>query len=254
MFDTNDPVLVLASMFDEGWVSEVLYEVKSGKEATVYCCRGGDRTAEAMRCQEPLVAAKIHRDHRTRRFKNDGAYQAGRVQFARKNRVQRAIVNRSEFGREAHAAIWLEHEWSMTRMLAHAGLDVPMPLAVNGRAILMPFLGDETGPAPMLSEAAFSQNEAKRIVDRVLRNVRDMLDLHCVHGDLSPYNILYWKGKMTIIDFPQAVDPRMNPAARSLLERDVENICKWGAKLGDRRDPHAISRTLWRRFRNGELG
>ena len=27
------------SFFEDGWIDEVLFPVKSGKEATVYCCR-----------------------------------------------------------------------------------------------------------------------------------------------------------------------------------------------------------------------
>lgn len=254
MQDESTVLCALQSMFDEGWITEILYEVKSGKEATVQCCRGGERAGESLQREAPLVAAKIHRDHKTRRFKNDAVYQAGRVQFARPTRVQRAIDNRSEFGREAHAYLWLDHEWTVLRHLADAHLDVPRPLTVNDRAILVPFIGDEQGPAPMLNDLSLPKREVAYIIDRILSNVEAMLDLHIVHGDLSPYNVLYWQRKVTIIDFPQAVDPRLNPAAPGLLSRDVENICRWAAKTGVKRDAARFVTDLWRRFTLGELG
>jgi RIO kinase 1 len=244
----------LQSMFDEGWITEILYEVKSGKEATVHCCRGGTLAAESIGHADPLIAAKIHRDHTTRRFKNDSIYQAGRAQFARPTRVQRAIVNGSSFGRDAHAALWLEHEWSLMRELAGRGLDVPRPLTVNDRAILMPFIGDENGPAPMLHHLSLPPAEVAAVIDRVLGNIEAMLDLHCVHSDLSPYNILYHEGRIHIIDFPQAIDPRRNPAALALLMRDIQHICQWAARAGVNRNAGAITTDLWQRFILGELG
>ena len=48
---------------DEGWIDEILYEVKSGKEATVFCCRAGSAAPNG----HTLLAAKVYRclHHRT---------------------------------------------------------------------------------------------------------------------------------------------------------------------------------------------
>ena len=81
-----------------------------------------------------------------------------------------------------------------------------------------------------------------------------MLHHHRVHGDLSPFNVLWWKDRPVIIDLPQAIDPRLNPAAHSLLARDVENICRWGSKHGVQRDANRIANDLWSRFVIGEIG
>ena len=81
-----------------------------------------------------------------------------------------------------------------------------------------------------------------------------MLDLHVVHGDLSPYNVLYWRGEPVIIDLPQAVDPRLNPAARELLQRDIENVCTCATRRGVPRDAMEIAHELWRAFREGWVG
>jgi RIO kinase 1 len=240
----------LASFFDDGWISEVLYEVKSGKEATVHCCRAGEQLAGS----EHLVAAKVYRPIESRRFKNDAVYQAGCMHLARNGRAKRAAENKSAFGREVQYATWLDHEWQTLRTLHSAGIDVPKPLAHNDRAILMTYLGDERTSAPNLNEAEMDRAAVEAVVDGLLSNIVRMLDLDCVHGDLSPFNILYWRDRATIIDFPQAIDPRLNPAAQMLLSRDIENICRWAAKRGVQRDATRITRQLWSRFVIGELG
>src|SRR5215216_373738 len=45
----------LASFFSDGWINDVRLLVKSGKEATVYCCAATPSTG----CE--LIAAKVYR-------------------------------------------------------------------------------------------------------------------------------------------------------------------------------------------------
>ena len=75
-----------------------------------------------------------------------------------------------------------------------------------------------------------------------------MLRCNRVHGDLSPHNVLYYEGDIKVIDFPQATDPRFNPAARDLLTRDVENICRYFRQYGVECDGWVIADDLWKRF------
>jgi RIO kinase 1 len=234
----------LEPFIEQGLINSVLFKIKSGKEATVYCC-------EAPR---ELLAAKVYRPLESRRFRNDAVYQTGRMHLARAGRVQRAVTGKSAFGREVQYATWLNHEWQMLCSLHAAGVDVPQPIAQAERAILMPYFGDAEAPAPNLNEAELTPQQAAIVTDQLLRNIMMMLDAHCVHGDLSPYNVLYWRNRAVIIDVPQAVDPRLNPAAQSLLARDVKNVCDWAARLGVRRDPAAITRDLWERFITGAIG
>jgi RIO kinase 1 len=240
----------LESFFDEGLISEIIYEVKSGKEATVFCCRGDG----VLQTRHGLIAAKIYRERKSRGFRNDAMYQSGRVHLARPGRASRAVAKGSGFGQEVSQAMWIETEWETMNVLADAGVEMAPPLKRNDRSILMPFYGDEDGPAPLLHEIRPDRDTAKRIIDRLLIDIEIMLDHDRVHGDLSPYNILFWNDTATIIDFPQAVDPRLNPAGRELLFRDVENVCKWAARYGVNRPAAKIAGRLWRRFREGELG
>ena len=54
----------LESFYEEGWIQSVLYRVKGGKEATVYCCQADPATGY------DLVAAKIYRNRQMRSMKN----------------------------------------------------------------------------------------------------------------------------------------------------------------------------------------
>ncbi len=248
MFADTDNASALESFVDEGWISGILYEVKSGKEATVFCCRGGP-VAPA-----PLVAAKVYRPIETRGFKNDAMYVGGRLHMARNGRAKRAVQAKSAFGRRVQYGTWLEREWEVLQALDEAGVSVPRPLARGDRAILMEFLGDEARAATTLHELAPDRGTTARLVDEVLDDIELMLDCDCVHGDLSAYNVMHDHGRAVIIDFPQAVDPRLNDAGCALLFRDIENICRWAARYGVDRPAARIASRLWQRFLVGELG
>ena len=74
-----------------------------------------------------------------------------------------------------------------------------------------------------------------------------MLENGLVHGDLSAYNILYWRGKITFIDFPQVVNAHSNYSARSILYRDVARVCRYFARYGIRVDASQVAAELWQR-------
>lgn len=242
----QDPVReALEHFFTEGMITEVLHVVKSGKEATVYCCQAHPSTGVE------LLAAKVYRPRNNRGFKNDAVYQEGRL--IRDGHVRRAVQNKSRFGREAQFGMWIDYEFAALNTLYNAGADIPRPLARSSSAILMEYMGDHQQPAPALQNVELARGEVYPVFDRLMRNIELWLANNYVHADLSAYNVLYWQNQVRIIDFPQAVDPRFNPNARSLLTRDIENICRYMAHYGLERDGHAIADRLWRRFINSEL-
>ena len=95
--------------------------------------------------------------------------------------------------------------------------------------------------------------QARAVFDRVLGYVELWLAHNVVHGDLSAYNILYWQGQAKIINFPQAVDPRFNSNAFTLLTRDLENVCHAFERYGLVYDGKRIAARLWHKFRNAQL-
>ena len=236
----------IQEFIDEGVVASVLNVVKSGKEATVYRCRAGRGVGPRF------VAAKVYHAAGFRNFGNAAVYSEGRE--IRNGQVRRAIAKRSQFGREAGAAIWVNREFDALTALFDAGADVPEPFFATDRAILMEFVGDAESAAVQLQNATMDREHAESILDRLLWNIELWLDNWYVHADLSAFNILCWQGDVKVIDFPQALDPRMAPPARRLLGRDVGNVARYFARYGLSLDAEAFTDQLWDRFRHGELG
>ena len=229
---------------------EHLHQIQEliGKEASVYCCRGGPALAGV-----DLVAAKILRA-RQYRFKNDAVYQESRArEMGISGRAARALAKKSDFGREVQGGPWVAHEFETLRTLHGVGADVPYPYTHSGEVILMEFFGDEEAAASQLNRVRLDPAEAPALFQRLINNIELWLSCNRVHGDLSPHNILYHEGEVRVIDFPQATDPRFNHSAQMLLQRDITNVCRYFAASGVETDAVAIADELWRRFIYGDL-
>ncbi|HKI53774.1 MAG TPA: RIO1 family regulatory kinase/ATPase, partial [Anaerolineales bacterium] len=66
-----------------------------------------------------------------------------------------------------------------------------------------------------------------------------------IHGDLSAYNILYWDGDVTLIDFPQVVSPEANPSAWMIFLRDVTRVCQYFESQGVKTNARKLAVELW---------
>jgi RIO kinase 1 len=96
----------------------------------------------------------------------------------------------------------------------------------------MAFIGDGDQAAPRLSEVDLDLLTARRVWRELQHEIRLMLEVDLVHGDLSAYNVLWWRERPVIIDFSHAVDTITHPAARELLVRDVERTAGYFRRLG----------------------
>jgi RIO kinase 1 len=230
----------IQEFIDEGLVTEVLNVIKSGKEATVYRCRANPSLGAKF------VAAKVYHGSQFRNFRDPAVYDAGRV--IGKGQVARAVKKHTDFGREAQAAIWTDYEYESLSRLFDAGADVPEPFACTDTAILMEFIGNGAAAADQLQFAALTEEEARPAWERLLWNIELWLKQNIIHADLSPYNVLWWQGRARVIDLPQAVDPRFNPHARKLLERDVRNLANYFRRYGADPDVDGIVAELWDDF------
>jgi RIO kinase 1 len=238
----DDP---LDPFFAEGLITAVLRTEKSGKEGTVYCCRASGEAGDG------LLAAKVYRSRSRRNFKNDAIYREGRVIL--NGHDQRAARKKTAWGREFQFASWIGHEYDTLRALHAMGADVPRPISRSGNAILMEYIGDEERAAPMLSGVTLPDDEVRPLFERLLTTVRGLLAANYIHGDLSPYNVLYHEGRAVVIDFPQTVDPRQNSRAFDLLARDVDRVCAYFSRYGVRTDPQRMARHLWERYLRSDL-
>jgi RIO kinase 1 len=245
----------LYTFYDEGLITDVLAQVKGGKEASVYCCRAHPTTGY------DLLAAKVYRPRMFRNLRNDAMYRHGREILVASGKlagrdagyIERAIRNKTAFGQQAAHTSWLMYEFTALEQLHAVGGDVPRPIASADNAILMTYHGDLGMAAPTLNTVDLPPEEAERLFGLVVHNVDLMLQHDLIHGDLSAYNILYWMpdglpGEMTIIDFPQVVDLHANPRARYILERDVQRMCDYFAAQGVACDARALATGLWRRY------
>lgn len=190
--------------------------IKTGKEADVHLVERtlGDRTN--------LLAAKRYRDLDERTLKADAKAR------------QLALTRNTRAGLTFRAQVWLETEFDALGRLWEAGAPVPYPVQKLGVEVMMEYLGDEDEAAPRLVNAVAGRSRAERrdLFLQLREALRIMTTVGLVHGDLSPYNLLVWDDRLWVIDLPQAVDPILQPEGLTLLQRDVENLCRWFASKG----------------------
>jgi len=245
----------LRDVIRAGHVSAIVGELKSGKEATVHLARG----------PEGLLVVKRYRPFTGRRVHTDPIYRQGQV-F--RDREARAFERRTRFGRRLAAETWIAAEFATLRRLGRArGLPVPRVLARVGACVVMEFIADEPGgegPAPRLIDAPVQSSEARTLHAQIMLAVIGLFERHVVHADLSPYNVLLPAAALPpggsefsprrrpiLIDFPQAVDPRKNLAARDLLAHDVAQITAFFRRLDPAVSDNDLAARLWRRFESG---
>jgi RIO kinase 1 len=241
----------LRDFYDQGLISDVLASVKGGKEASVYRCRTKETALEAVGSE--LVAAKVYRPRQLRNLRNDALYREGRPvltadgQAVKRTdtRIMRALSKKTGFGMQVQHTSWLMYEFTTLDRLYRAGAAVPRPVGASENAILMGYCGDENAAAPTLIETTLEPDEARHLFAEVRRNLRILLSLDMIHGDLSAYNILYWQGKITLIDFPQVVSRDGNPHAETIFRRDVQRVCDYFQHMGVPCDPERIADELW---------
>lgn len=235
----------LGDFFEDCVITEVTHRVKGGKEATVFGCRAHPALGGG------LLAAKVYRPRMFRAMRNDSFYKQGRGmmdgegKLVLDGRSLRALAKRTSYGKRLDSASWCMHEWSVLTELSEAGAEVPKPIAFSPSAILMEYVGDEAGPAPVLQDIALPRAEAEELFERVLRSVETMLSCFVVHADLSAYNVMLNAGEVRIIDFPQAVDALRHPQGFALLARDVDRLCRYFARQGVTRDAVGLATRLW---------
>jgi RIO kinase 1 len=238
----------LAGLAEHQWISDVLRKAKAGKEATLYLCKPGAAIPDAN-----FVAAKVYRPRMLRSLKNDGQYREGRIDLDIEGHALighdevHAMAKRSAYGEQLRHQSWIAHEFRAMEVLYEAGADIPRPYARTGNTIAMDFIGDELGSAPTLNEVALERDEVQPLFERTMRNVEILLANGFIHGDLSAYNILYWEGDITLIDFPQVVSPTGNRNAFAIFSRDVARLCEYFTKQGLKTDPRRLALDLWTR-------
>ena len=240
----------LQGFYDQALITDVLAQVKGGKEANVYRCEGDPST------NTKFLAAKVYRPRMFRSLSNDKMYREGRrilgadgnAVKATDNRIMRAVGKKTAFGAQIAHTSWLMYEYKTMEALYQLGANVPQPFAAGENAILMSYFGDAQMAAPTLSEIRLDRSEAEILFHKVLRNIELMLQHGMIHGDLSAYNILYWEGEIVLIDFPQVTNSESNSNAHFILRRDIERICDYFSRQGVKTDAYTVLDGLVQRY------
>ncbi|MBX3613718.1 MAG: serine protein kinase RIO [Burkholderiaceae bacterium] len=232
----------LQSLIDEGLVDEVMRQLMSGKEATVYVVRRGGET----------LCAKVYKEATQRSFRQAVDYTENRK--VRNSRQARAMAKGTRFGRQATEAAWQSAEVDALYRLAAAGVRVPKPHNFCDGVLLMDLVTDEHGDAaPRLNDVVFTAEQARAHHATLLKEVVRMLCAGVVHGDLSEFNILLGADGPVIIDLPQAVDAAGNNHAQRMLLRDVANLRGFFGRFAPELLDTDYGHEIWDLYRRGAL-
>jgi RIO kinase 1 len=225
-----------------GQVDEVVSRLMSGKEADVY----------VVQSKGELCCAKVYKDARTRSFSQLAQYQEGRK--GRNSRQARAMQKNTRYGRKEAEEAWKNAEVDALRTLAEAGVRVPLVYDYIAGILLMEFVVDADGrAAPRLNDLRLTGAKAREYHGELIRNVVLMLCAGIIHGDLSEYNVLVGHDGLVIIDLPQAINASGNNNARSMLERDVENITAYFGQFAPELISTDYGREIWKLYASGKL-
>lgn len=229
-------------LIEDGLVDEVVRQLMSGKEATVY----------VVRCGGEIRCAKVYKEAAKRSFKQAVLYQEGRK--TRNSRRARAMGKKSKFGRKQQEESWQNTEVDALYRLADAGVRVPKPYGCFDGVLLMELITDDEGEvAPRLSDVAMSAEQALEDHALVMQYITRMLCAGLVHGDLSEFNILVDDYGPVIIDLPQVVNAAANNQAEWMLERDVNKITSYYSLFAPELEHSRYASEIWALYEDGKL-
>ena len=232
----------LAGLLEEGLIDEVIGQLMSGKEATIY----------VVRCADTIRCAKVYKDATQRSFKKSASYQEGRK--VKNSRQARAMEKGSRYGRKMQEEVWQNAEVDALYRLASAGVRVPRPHICFEGVLLMDLVVDAEGnPAPRLNDVQLDEELAVEFHGMLINQVVRMLCAGIVHGDLSEYNILVGDSGPVIIDLPQAIDAAANSTAAEMLERDVNNLRTYFSSFAPALRDSQFGKEIWGLYEGGSL-
>jgi len=232
----------LQPLIDDGVIDQVIGQLMSGKEATVY----------TVRCGREIRCAKVYKEAAKRSFKKAVLYQEGRK--VRNSRRARAMDKGSSYGRKQQEDTWQNAEVDALYLLAGAGIRVPKPYGCFDGVLLMELVTDGDGNvAPRLGDVAMDKEQALEDHALVMQYVVMMLCAGIVHGDLSEFNVLVDDYGPVIIDLPQAVNASANNNAQAMLTRDVNNMTTYYGQFAPELLGTKYAEEIWALYEDGAL-
>src|SRR3972149_1172169 len=202
--------MVIYHFLNSGVLDELHGVVNAGKESRVYSGKTKDGKD---------LAVKIYLTSSAEFKKGMLKYIEGDYRFKGVKRDTRSLI-----------FTWAQKEFRNLEQAFRAKVRVPKPIAVKNNVLVMEFIGENGVNAPSLKD------QPPKYPDRVYSTLLTFLTrlyrkAELVHGDLSEYNIMIWKGKPVIFDVSQAV-PTSHPMAEFFLRRDLANVNRFFSRLG----------------------
>jgi RIO kinase 1 len=202
--------MVLYHLLSSGVLNEVNGVVSAGKEARVYW--GKTKTGEDR-------AVKIYLTSSAEFKKGMMMYIEGDYRFKNIKRDTRSLIS-----------TWAQKEFKNLDAADKAKVRVPKPIAVERNIVIMEFIGKDGVSAPRLKE--IPPDDPVKTYKQLLVFMRRLYQkAELVHGDLSEYNLMTWKGKLVMFDMSQSV-PTSHPLAQELLNRDITNVNRFFSRQG----------------------
>ncbi|MCX8150237.1 MAG: serine protein kinase RIO [Candidatus Bathyarchaeota archaeon] len=203
-------LLVLYRFLNSGVINEVNGVVSAGKEARVYWAKNK---------QGEDLAVKIYLTSSAEFKRGMIKYIEGDQRFKGVKRDTKSLIS-----------AWAQKEFKNLEQATSAKVRVPKPIAVESNVLIMEFIGEAGVSAPSLKEQP--PENAEKVYSQLLRYMERLYrKAELVHGDLSEYNLIIWKGKLVMFDMSQSV-PISHPLAQFLLNRDITNVNRFFSRLG----------------------
>lgn len=211
VFDAVFDRLTLMSLYKlmkSGAIDTLDFPIARGKEAHVFHGTG----------EFGPVAVKIfHTSNAV--FKNLIQYIEGDPRFGGLKRRHRDLVD-----------IWVRKEFRNLSRLAKWGLAVPKPIGVHKNVLVMEYLGSSVAPSPRLRDVKVLNPQV--VYDDLIEFLAvTWQKAKMVHGDFSPYNIMWHDDRPIVIDVGQSV-VQSHPKSQEFLVRDVTRLVEWANKNG----------------------
>lgn len=207
--------VVIAKMINRGIFFELNFSISKGKEANVFHgWKYDNNETEGVAIKIFMTAILV--------FKNRKQYVEGEFRFRKGLSTNPRKMIKT----------WSEKEARNLQRMYKQNLNVPKVHEWRSHVIVMDFIGKGINPAPKLKDVDLSNNEWRRVYRDV---VVMMWKLHneckLVHADLSEYNMLFYKGKVYVIDVSQAIESNQMSAFR-FLRKDIRNVSIFFRKKG----------------------
>jgi len=208
VFDRST-LMVIYDFLNKGTINEIHGVVRAGKESRVYW--GKDRQGNEL-------AIKIYLTLSAEFRKGMLKYIEGDPRFRGLQHDTRSII-----------FAWAMKEFKNLELARTANVRVPRPIIVKNNVLIMEFIGENGVSAPSMKEMP-PKNPGKIYETLLVYLQRLYSKAELVHGDLSEYNIMIWRGRPVLFDVSQAV-LLSHPMAESLLRRDLTNLNKYFGRL-----------------------